>query len=161
MAENAASSTGSDVSSTDSQGVRRWRPRKADRQRVTELPAETLRVAVDMMLGDHMNRKEIARLVNQVQRLYGSNLRNPDPVRVHLTGLEPTGVIYRECIKRCAGFLDWPVLRTPLPHHEYLGEAHIIYFTPDAAAPLLKLDESAIGGGCGREGQDQAVVGRL
>ena len=105
-----------------------------------------LRVAVDMSLSELMSRKEISRLVNQLRRLYGANMRNDEPAHLHLTGFQPGGVIDRECVRQIPRMENWPVTRTPELHHAYFKEAPLVYLTPDAEEPLLHVDENAVGG---------------
>ncbi len=50
-----------------------------------------IRVAIDMGLGDAMNRKEIVKLSDQIRRLYGANLRAQVTLR------------YGDCICFCFG----------------------------------------------------------
>lgn len=125
----------------------RPRPRAGTRQRVAEKISSgdpMLRVAVDMSLSALMSRKEISRLVNQLRRLYGKNMRNDDPAHLYLTGFQPGGVIERECTRQVPGMDNWPVTRTAQLHYEHFKDAPLVYLTPDAEEPLLHVDEEAV-----------------
>lgn len=65
------------------------RPRAQDRavvQERIESGVPMFHVVVDMSLSPFMSRKEISRVVDQLSRLYGLNMRCEDPAHLFLTG---------------------------------------------------------------------------
>ena len=48
--------------------------------------------------------QEVTKLAAQVRQLYGSNMKSVSPVFLHLTGLDPNGRVYSECVKQSLDF---------------------------------------------------------
>ncbi|EGD76853.1 hypothetical protein PTSG_08201 [Salpingoeca rosetta] len=98
-----------------------------------------IRVAIDMGLGDAMNRKEIVKLSDQIRRLYGANLRAQHPCHLHLTSLDPNGLPYRLCKQRNVGFDDYLATMTDKTHIHHFDPSEIVFLTPDSPNVLVDL----------------------
>ena len=56
-----------------------------------------------------MNLQEKGKLAMQIGRLYGSNRHAIEPVHLYLTGLNKSGSLYEECVKKNDGFQNYLV----------------------------------------------------
>jgi len=48
--------------------------------------------------------QEVSKLAAQVRQLYGSNMKSTSPCNLHLTGLDTSGRVYRECVRQSLDF---------------------------------------------------------
>eukprot|EP00056_Hartaetosiga_gracilis_P019241 m.13492 g.13492 ORF g.13492 m.13492 type:complete len:790 (+) comp7526_c0_seq1:52-2421(+) len=104
----------------------------------------SVRVAVDMGLGDAMSRKEILKLSDQVRRLYGLNMGAEKPVHLCMTSLDPTSLVYKNCVRRNAGFKDYLITTTPLSHVEFFNQEEIVFLTPDSPNVIVDLNPGLV-----------------
>ncbi|XP_072544857.1 tRNA methyltransferase 10 homolog B [Salminus brasiliensis] len=114
------------------------------KERLEEARTSGPRLCVDLSMTDCMSHKEISRLAGQIRRLYGSNKKASQPFHLFLTDLERDGLLYRECIRMNAGFLNYLIDVTEESWIDLFPSQDIIYLTPDASEALDRVDEDKV-----------------
>ncbi|XP_036417243.1 tRNA methyltransferase 10 homolog B [Colossoma macropomum] len=114
------------------------------KERLEEARKTGPRLCVDLSMTDCMSHKEISRLAGQIRRLYGSNKKAQQPFHLFLTDMKKDGLLYRECIRMNAGFLNYLIDVTEESWIELFPSEDIIYLTPDASEALEQVDEDKV-----------------
>ena len=53
--------------------------------------------------------QEKGRLAQQLGRIYGCNRKTENPLHIYLTGFDPDGYLFAECVRKNQGFLNYVV----------------------------------------------------
>ncbi|KAL7875709.1 hypothetical protein AOLI_G00106720 [Acnodon oligacanthus] len=114
------------------------------KERLEEARTTGPRLCVDLSMTDCMSHKEISRLAGQIRRLYGSNKKTQQPFHLFLTDMKKDGLLYRECIRMNAGFLNYLIDVTEDSWIELYSSEDIIYLTPDASEALEQVDDDKV-----------------
>uniref|UniRef100_A0A6P8I3S0 tRNA methyltransferase 10 homolog B n=1 Tax=Actinia tenebrosa TaxID=6105 RepID=A0A6P8I3S0_ACTTE len=118
--------------------------KQARKEKVTTALLSGQRVAIDLSLEEHMTDKEITKVAGQIRRLYGSNLKSPQPFHVYLTGMDRNGRIYKECTRQNEGFEKYLIDITERKVPDIFESESIVYLSPDSPNILGELDEHKV-----------------
>ncbi|KAI4886306.1 hypothetical protein NFI96_016724 [Prochilodus magdalenae] len=114
------------------------------KERLEEARTTGPRLCVDLSMTDCMSHKEISRLAGQIRRLYGSNKKAQLPFHLFLTDMKKDGLLYKECIRMNAGFLNYLIDVTEESWIDLFPSEDIIYLSPDASEALEQVDEDKV-----------------
>ena len=102
------------------------------------------RVCIDLSLEKHMNQKEHGKLAQQLCRLYGSNRQALHPMHIFFTGFKKNGELYKECVRKNAGFEGYLIDMSEKSHMELFPKEEIVYLTPDSETVLDKVESDKV-----------------
>eukprot|EP00124_Ichthyophonus_hoferi_P000040 Ihof_evm40s1 gene=Ihof_evmTU40s1 len=102
---------------------------------------DVVRVCLDLSFEGTMYPGEVNSLARQVRAIYGSNVRNPNPVRLYISGL---GGATEEQLALQTGFYDWAAKIEKRQYHEIFDPKDVIYLTPDSPNELTTIDHSKV-----------------
>ncbi|XP_019950931.1 tRNA methyltransferase 10 homolog B [Paralichthys olivaceus] len=114
------------------------------KERLAEAQSTGLKVCVDLSMTDCMSDKEISRLAGQLRRLYGSNKKAARPFHVFLTELREDSRLYRECIRKNDGFLNYTMDITEESCLDLFPTETVVYLSPDAEEVLETVDADKV-----------------
>lgn len=101
-------------------------------------------VCIDLSLEHHMSEKEKGRLAQQLGRIYGCNRKTENPLHIYLTGFDPDGFLYAECIRKNQGFQNYVWDVSNKPYTELFNLEKLIYLTPDSNKVLSSIEADKI-----------------
>ena len=134
-------------SNTDDDG----NPGLSKRERQNEMKAKLReamvtgqRICVDLSLDVYMSEKECSRLAQQLCRLYGSNRIAARPAHVYFTGLNKSGFLYQECVRKNSGFENYAVEMTEKSHMDMFSLDEIVYLSPNSSNVLETIDKDKV-----------------
>lgn len=100
------------------------------------------RVAVELAFGSLMNEKERKSMARQMLRAYGTNLKAPEPLDLHFTALS-SATKHPDLL--CPHWTTWKGCKTSDSPALGTWPAHqLVWLSPDAEEPLLKLDSEKV-----------------
>lgn len=114
------------------------------KERLAEAQATGLKLCIDLSMTDSMSDKEISRLAGQLRRLYGSNKKATRPFHLFLTDLREDSRLYRECIRKNDGFLNYTMDITEESCLDLFPPESVVYLTPDAEEALEAVDADKV-----------------
>ncbi|XP_026878302.2 tRNA methyltransferase 10 homolog B isoform X1 [Electrophorus electricus] len=114
------------------------------KERLEEARVTGPRLCVDLSMTDCMSHKEISHLAGQIRRLYGSNKNALQPFHLFLTDMREESLLYKECVRMNAGFLNYLMDVTEKSWTDLFPFEDIIYLTPDASEALEQVDGSKV-----------------
>ena len=97
------------------------------KERCREALKSGQRICVDFSLESHMNAIECSKLAQQLCRLYGSNKRAEKPMHVYFTGIDKEGELYKECVRKNAGFEGYIVDMREEAHRTFCTRGHCVF----------------------------------
>ncbi|XP_066538015.1 tRNA methyltransferase 10 homolog B [Hoplias malabaricus] len=110
------------------------------KERLEEARTTGPRLCVDLGMTDCMSHKEISRLAGQIRRLYGCNKKAQKPFHLLLTDMKKDSLIYTECIRMNAGFLNYMIDVTEESWIDLFPSEDVVFLTPDASEALEEVD---------------------
>ena len=102
------------------------------------------RICVDLNLEEHMSKKECSRLAQQIGRLYGSNKKAEIPAHIILTGIDKSGFLYNECVRKNSGFENYIIDIHEERHTEVFDHKEIVYLSPDSSNVLDSVEHEKV-----------------
>ena len=117
---------------------------RIQREKCVKYMTEGYRFCIDLSLEHLMSEKEINRLVQQLCRLYGSNRKAEKPSHLYFTGLDKSGELYRECVKKNEGFADYLVTMHEESHFDVFQPEEIVYLSPDSDNVLTCISKNKV-----------------
>ncbi|XP_015200875.1 tRNA methyltransferase 10 homolog B isoform X2 [Lepisosteus oculatus] len=114
------------------------------KERLIEAKTVGPRLCIDLSMTDLMSHKEISRLAGQIRRLYGSNRKAANPFHLYLTGLREDGLLYKECLRKNDGFLNYVMDVTEDSWLDLFPLDSVIYLTPDSEHALEHVDPDKV-----------------
>ena len=70
---------------------------------------KNLAIAFDLGWSESMNKKEISKLANQLARIHGANKKDENSAKIYFTNFKKTSDLYQECVRKHAGFEQFPI----------------------------------------------------
>ncbi|KAK1890525.1 tRNA methyltransferase 10 like B [Dissostichus eleginoides] len=104
-------------------------------ERLAEAQCIGLKLCVDLSMSDSMSDKELSRLAGQLRR-YGSNRKASRPFHLLLTDLREDSRLYRECLRKNAGFHNYMMDITDESFLDLFPPESVVCLTPDAEEGL-------------------------
>ncbi|XP_063751774.1 tRNA methyltransferase 10 homolog B isoform X2 [Eleginops maclovinus] len=114
------------------------------KERLAEAQSIGLKLCVDLSMSDSMSDKELSRLAGQLRRLYGSNKKATRPFHLLLTDLREDSCLYRECLRKNAGFHNYIMDITEESFLDLFPPENVVYLTPDAEEALKTVDADKV-----------------
>jgi hypothetical protein len=102
------------------------------------------RICVDLSLESCMSHKECSRLAQQLCRLYGSNRNADKAAHVYFTGINKSGFLYQECVRKNSGFENYLVEMTEKSLLEVFNLEEIVYLSPNSANVLETVEDDKV-----------------
>ncbi|MBN3299972.1 TM10B methyltransferase, partial [Amia calva] len=102
------------------------------------------RLCVDLSMTGCMSHKELSRLAGQIRRLYGSNRRAARPFHLFLAELRADSQLYRECVRKNAGFENYVMDVTERSCLQLFPRESVVYLTPDSEDVLEHVDPEKV-----------------
>ncbi|KAL4218999.1 hypothetical protein ACF0H5_021583 [Mactra antiquata] len=118
--------------------------KEARRSRCKQALIDGQKICIDCSLEQYMSEKERGKLIMQINRLYGSNLRADNPAHIYLTGLKKDSSLYEECVKKMDGFENYLIDSKEEHHTELFPLDKIVCLSPDSPNLLTDIDSDKI-----------------